>query len=289
MKINRPYEDDKKPIVYIIPSPIGNLKDITLRAIDILKEVDVIACEDTRVTAKLLSFYNIKNKKIISLYSQNEVENSKKIVNEVKKNSQSLAYLSDAGTPGISDPGGILIQTCYENDIKVTCLPGASALTTGVVISNINSSHFSFFGFLPTKESKIKEILNSLSNNKETLVFYESPLRVISTLKIMKEVFGGDRIISLIRELTKIHEEITNGSIDEIISSNPLIKGECIIVVTGREIIEYTTDDIDKLIEENYSKGISTSDLAKKVSKISGISKKNVYNRILEKEGKNEK
>lgn len=289
MKINRPYEQGEKPIVYIVPSPIGNLKDITLRALEILKEVDIIACEDTRVTNKLLSFYEIKNKNVLSLYAQNEIKNSDKLIKDIKKNKQSLAYLSDAGTPGISDPGGILVQACFSNDVKVTCLPGASALISGLVESNIDSSHFSFFGFLPTKENKIKELLKSLSNREESLVFYESPLRVISTFKIMKEVFGKDRVISLIRELTKIHEEVINGTIEELLSSNILVKGECIIVVSGSSKKEYTKEELDLLIKDNYNKNESTLSLAKRLSIDSGISKKIIYNRILEMEKKNEK
>ena len=289
MKINRPNSIKEKPIVYIVPTPIGNLKDITFRAIEVLKEVDIIACEDTRVTKKLLSYYDINNKNVISLYSQNEIKNSDKIIKEIKKNKQSLAYVSDAGTPGISDPGGLLIQACYLNDVRITCLPGPSALITAIVESNIDSSHFYFYGFLPNNKNKIEDILLSHKKETETLIFYESPLRVISTLKIIEKVFGKNRIVSLIRELTKIHEEVINGTVEEILSSNIITKGECIIVISGSKKNDFSRDEIDHLINTYYSKEESTLVLAKKISQASGISKKILYNRILELEKKNEK
>ena len=284
MKINKPYEKDKGPIVYIVPTPIGNLKDITYRAIEVLNSADVIACEDTRVTKKLLDHYNIKNTNIISLYSQNEIIKSEKILSTIKKENKVLAYLSDAGTPGISDPGALLVQACYKNDIRVTCLPGASALICGLVESNIDTSHFTFLGFLPTKDNKIKQLLTTYVNSKETLVFYESPSRVIQTLKIMKEVFGGKRNISLIRELTKIHEEVINGTIDEVLNKINEVKGECIIIVDKAKEKSISLEEINRLISKYKKEKLPTNEIAKKISLETGISKKVIYNKLLEKE-----
>ena len=284
MKINRPYDSDNKVVVYIVPTPIGNLQDITYRAIDILNKADIIACEDTRVTKKLLDYYNIKNKTIISLYSQNEITKSEKILEIVKKENKILAYLSDAGTPGISDPGALLVQACYSNNISVTCLPGPSALICGLVESNIDTSHFTFLGFLPVKENKIKQLLSTYSNSDETLIFYESPNRVIQTLKIMEEVFGGDRNISLVRELTKIHEEVTNGTIKEVLEEKKEIKGECIIIVDKAKKQNIDSNDLNKIIEKYKKERLSTNDIAKKVSLKTGISKKVIYNKLLEKD-----
>lgn len=288
MKINRPYDKKDKSIVYIIPTPIGNLLDITYRAIEILKEVDIIACEDTRVTKKLLDHYKIDNKNIVSLYSQNEILKSEKILSLLKKENKKMAYLTDAGTPGISDPGGLLVQACYKNDIKVTCLPGPCAVIPALVESNIDSSHFTFLGFLPTKENKIKQYLSQYKDINETLICYESPNRVISTLSIMRDVFGKDRTISLIRELTKLYEEVINGTIEEIIKSSPIIKGECIIVISKNQKQNIENTNIDLIIKEYEKKNISTNEKAKIISKETGISKKVIYNKLLERDNTND-
>ena len=288
MKINKSYLSTSKSKVYIVPTPIGNLDDITLRALKVLKEVDIIACEDTRVTSKLLNHYEINNKRLVSLYSQKEEDTSIKLLMEIKKNNLSLAYVSDAGTPGISDPGSLLIHNCFLNDIPFSVLPGPCALITGLVSSNIDTADFSFYGFLPTKINQLESFLTNLKYNKETLVFYESPLRIIKTLNVMKEVFGKDRNISLIRELTKIHEEIVNGTIEEIINANLINKGEYIIVVEGNKN-KNNSYDIDELIKEELKNNISTSDIAKKIHDLTGISKKIIYNKIVSSEVQNEK
>ena len=165
---NRPYENEDSGLVALVTTPIGNRDDITLRALNFLKEADIIACEDTRNTSLLLSYYGIKNKKYVSLYAQTEAKEAHALVLSVKKNKQKLAYCSDAGMPGISDPGAILVQACHEENVPVTLLPGPTASLSALVLSGIDSADFSFYGFLPTKAGQIKTMLTSLKDRKET-------------------------------------------------------------------------------------------------------------------------
>lgn len=275
---NNPYQKKEGPLLALIATPIGNIEDITLRAINFLKEADIIACEDTRNTGLLLSRLNIKPKKLISLYAQTELKESKRIIAEVKKNNYKIAYCSDAGMPGISDPGALLVQTCYEENVPVTILPGPTASLSALVISNINSADFSFYGFLPTKVNQEKSFLEQLKNRKETLIFYESPKRIIKSLEVMKDVFSKNRKVSLIRELTKIHEEVINGTIEELLKANIEEKGECIIIVEGsKEELTLTDDEIIKLIKEKLKEGSSLSQSSKSIAEEYKLSKNKVY------------
>lgn len=275
---NNPYQKKEGPLLALVSTPIGNIEDITLRAINFLKEADIIACEDTRNTGFLLSRLNIKPKKLISLYAQTELKESKRIITEVKKNNLKIAYCSDAGMPGISDPGSLLVQTCYEENVPVTILPGPTASLSALVISNIDSADFSFYGFLPTKVSQEKAFLEQLKNRKETLIFYESPKRIIKSLEVMKDVFSENRRVSLIRELTKIHEEVINGTIKELLSTDIEEKGECIIIVDGVKVIETLTDDeIITLIKEKLKEGASLSMVAKSIAEEYKLSKNHIY------------
>lgn len=275
---NNPYQKNEGPLLALIATPIGNIEDITLRAINFLKEADIIACEDTRNTGLLLSRLNIKPKKLISLYAQTELKESKRIIAEVKKNNYKIAYCSDAGMPGISDPGALLVQTCYEENVPVTILPGPTASLSALVISNINSADFSFYGFLPTKVNQEKNFLEQLKNRKETLIFYESPKRIIKSLEVMKDVFSKNRKVSLIRELTKIHEEVINGTIEELLKANIEEKGECIIIVEGsKEELTLTDDEIIKLIKEKLKEGSSLSQSSKSIAEEYKLSKNKVY------------
>lgn len=275
---NNPYQKKEGPLLALIATPIGNIEDITLRAINFLKEADIIACEDTRNTGLLLSRLNIKPKKLISLYAQTELKESKRIIAEVKKNNYKIAYCSDAGMPGISDPGALLVQTCYEENVPVTILPGPTASLSALVISNINSADFSFYGFLPTKVNQEKSFLEQLKNRKETLIFYESPKRIIKSLEVMKDVFSKNRKVSLIRELTKIHEEVINGTIEELLKANIEEKGECIIIVEGsKEELTLTDDEIIKLIKEKLKEGSSLSQSSKSIAEEYNLSKNKVY------------
>ena len=275
---NNPYLKTDGPLVALVTTPIGNIEDITLRALHFLQEADIIACEDTRNTGLLLSRLKIKPKKLISLYAQTELKESKRIVAEVKKNNLKLAYCSDAGMPGISDPGALLVQTCYEENVPVTILPGPTASLSGLVLSGIDSADFTFFGFLPTKPGQIKTFLSDVKDRKESLIFYESPKRLLKTLAIMLDVFGKDRKASVIRELTKIHEEVITGTLEEL-NQNPIEeKGECILVVEGsKENSSLSDDEIIKLIKSELKAGKSLSSISKDIATKYKLSKNAVY------------
>lgn len=276
---NRPYENEDSGLVALVTTPIGNRDDITLRALNFLKEADIIACEDTRNTSLLLSYYGIKNKKYVSLYAQTEAKEAHALVLSVKKNKQKLAYCSDAGMPGISDPGAILVQACHKENVPVTLLPGPTASLSALVLSGIDSADFSFYGFLPTKAGQIKTMLTSLKDRKETLIFYESPKRIIKTLSYMKDVFSGNREAALIRELTKIHEEVIHGTLDELTSSPLEERGECVIIIKGADEEEIKLDDtaLKKIIKQYKKDGYSISDLSKEIATKYSLKKSDVY------------
>lgn len=275
---NNPYSKKEGPLVGLVSTPIGNIEDITLRAINFLKNADIIACEDTRNTRLLLSRLGIKPKKLISLYAQTELKESKRILAEVIKGKFTLAYCSDAGMPGISDPGALLVKTCYEMNVPVTILPGPTASLCALVLSGMDSADFSFFGFLPTKQSQIKSFLSDLTKRKETLIFYESPKRLLKTLSIMEEVFGEDRKVSVIRELTKIHEEVISSSLKELTESEIEDRGECILVVEGyQDSDEPDEEEIKKLIKEGLKEGKTLSSLSKEIALKYKVSKNLVY------------
>lgn len=277
---NNPYSrKEERPIVGLVTTPIGNLKDITYRAVEFLKDADIIACEDTRNTGLMLSQYSIKPKKLVSLYAQTEIKGAKELIEEVKRKKLKLAYCSDAGMPGISDPGAILVQAAYLAEVPVTVLPGPSASLSALVISGIDSADFSFYGFLPTKKGAILSFLEPLKERKETLIFYESPKRVKDTLLLMEEVFGKEREVSLVREITKIHEEVIHGTLKELNASlKDEVKGECVIIVKGStEEKSFSDDDIRKLISEQLKEGKSLSNIAKELSKDTGIKKNHIY------------
>jgi len=219
--------------LYIVPTPIGNLEDISLRAIRILKEVDLILAEDTRTTAKLLRYYEVETK-----MKPHHQFNEHKIVREIIErllSGISMAVVSDAGTPGISDPGFLLIRECYKNEIEVECLPGATAFVPALVNSGLPLDHFVFEGFLPHKKGR-KTRLENLSKQPYTMIFYESPFRLIKTLEQFAEYFGSDRAVSVSRELSKIHEETKRGSLAKVIEyfNSKQVKGEIVIVVEGK-------------------------------------------------------
>lgn len=275
---NNPYAKKEGPLVGLVSTPIGNIEDITVRAMKFLQSADIIACEDTRNTGLLLSRLNIKPKKLISLYAQTEIKDSKRILEEVKAGKLTLAYCSDAGMPGISDPGSILVKTAYEMEIPVTVLPGPTASLCALVLSSFDSADFSFYGFLPTKNNQEKTFLADLKDRKETLIFYESPKRILKTIEIMKEVFGPNRKISLIRELTKIHEEVIAGTLEEFEHAQIEEKGECIIIVDGnKEDNTLSDDEIIKLLKKGLKQGKSLSSLSKEIASDYKLSKNVVY------------
>jgi 16S rRNA (cytidine1402-2'-O)-methyltransferase len=220
-------------MLYLVPTPLGNLKDITLRALEVLNTVDVILCEDTRTSSKLLQHYQIQ--KPLSPYHQH---NEHKILSHLIEQLQAgkiMALITDAGTPGISDPAFLLVRECLKNNIKVECLPGATAFVPALVNSGLPINRFVFEGFLPLKKGR-HTLLTQLSNEERTMVFYESPVRLIKTLHDLINYFGAERRCSVSRELTKLFEENFQGSLYEVCShfSNKTIKGEIVIVVEGK-------------------------------------------------------
>lgn len=217
--------------LYVLATPIGNLADITLRALDTLKNSEIILCEDTRQTIKLLNHYQISNKKLVSFYAQNEKTKIPEVIKNLKEN-KAISLVVDSGTPCISDPGYHLINACYENNIEVFSIPGPSAVTSAISICGFSADTFLFYGFLPRKDGKIKKILHSLKDIDGLIVFYESPFRVKNTLNLIKEVYGEDVKVFLARELTKKFEEKFIGKVVEILEKiSDKIKGEFVIIV----------------------------------------------------------
>jgi 16S rRNA (cytidine1402-2'-O)-methyltransferase len=218
-------------MLFIVPTPIGNLKDITLRSLEVLKEVEYIFCEDTRRTKNLLDHYQIKNKKLISYFAPKEEEKIPYLLEILKNNDAALVV--DAGMPGISDPGYKLIKACLENNIKIEVLPGSSAFLTALVGSGLPLDKFLFLGFLPKKG--LKNYFEKLKDLEATIVFYESPKRILKTLKIMKEVFEKGKIV-IAREISKIYEEYLRGDLEEIIKilEKRKLKGEITVIFSKR-------------------------------------------------------
>ena len=265
---------DKSASLYVIPTPIGNLDDITLRATKVLKEVEVIFAEDTRVTKELLNHLEI-SKKIISNYKYNENKNEEKLL-EYLKNGYSVGVVSDRGTPGISDPGSVLVNIAIKNNFNVISLPGATAFVPALTSSGINTDKFLFYGFLDSKESKRRSELETLKNLPYTLIFYEAPHRIKEMLLSLKDIFGN-RNISLSREISKKFEEIYRGSIENIIKEIENIKGEIVVIVEGCKQIDYTEISIVEHVNSYIKEGYSVMDSIKKVAKLRNINKNEVY------------
>lgn len=219
-------------MLYVVPTPVGNLEDITLRAIRVLKEADLILAEDTRTSSVLLKHYEIKNA-LLSHHKFNEHQTVNNVIERLN-GGQTVALISDAGTPGISDPGFLLVRECIRNGIKVQCLPGATAFVPALVSSGLPDDRFCFEGFLPQKKGR-QTRLNSLKEEKRTMIFYESPFRVLKTLTQFAEVFGPERPVSVCREISKVHEESVRGTLAEVIEhfkqTEP--RGEFVIVLGG--------------------------------------------------------
>ena len=275
---------ENKGILYIVATPIGNLEDMTFRAVRILGEVDLIAAEDTRQTLKLLNHYEIK-KTLISYHEHNKLEKEGYLIEKLLEE-KNIALVSDAGTPGISDPGEELIKSAIEKNITVTMIPGPAALIPAVVLSGFETGRFVFEGFLPANKKSRIERLTSLKDETRTMVFYEAPHRLVSTLKDILDILG-DRRISLARELTKKFEEIVRCNISQAIEkygeSKP--KGEFVLVVEGREEEQLLEEEQKKWenisIEEHYDlyikQGLNKKDAMKKVAEDRGISRRSVY------------
>ena len=270
MKLNKSFTGTP---FYLVATPIGNLSEISPRVIETLNSVDFIACEDSRVTRKLLSHLNI-SKPLISLHQFNEEAKSGEIIDRLTSG-QKGAYLSDAGYPLISDPGSRLVKALLDHDIHVSVINGPSALLPALIGSGLPSDHFYFHGFLDTKN---KEELEDIKEKKETLIFYEAPHRIDKTIQFLYELLGN-REASLVRELTKLYEEYIYGTLEEFLHLDyEKIKGELVLVVKGNEEVSVTSDDealkhIEKLIKEGYK----TKEAIRIVSILFNVNKNNLY------------
>lgn len=272
--------------LYLVATPIGNLEDITLRALKVLENVDLIAAEDTRHTLGLLNHFNI-SKPLISYYKQTEKTRSKILIEKLLEG-KDIALVSDAGTPGISDPGEEVIKKAIERNIKVIPIPGACAAINAIICSGFSTKEFEFIGFLSAKKSEKVKKLEELKYDLRTLIIYEAPHKLESTLNTMLEVLG-DRNICIARELTKIHEEFIRGKISEILNSVEY-RGECVILVEGAKISksEQNIENLTKLsLDEHYKyyeeKGFSKKEIVKQIAKDRKLEKNEVYQYFLDK------
>lgn len=265
------------PTLYLVSTPIGNVDELSPRALSILRSVDYIASEDTRTTSSLLTRFDIKQK-YIAYHKFNEQEASVKIISLIKEGSN-IALTSDAGYPGLSDPGQILVRKCIDNDIPVVVINGSNALLPALIASGLDTHHFYFHGFLESKESQRNKELEELKNKKETLVFYESPHRIIPSLKSMYKILGS-REACIAREITKLHEEYIHGTLDELITlDEATLKGEMVIIVDGNKKSqeELSADDIKRLLKEEIKNGSSIKEAVNNVSNKYNLKKNQVY------------
>ncbi len=274
-------------MLYICGTPIGNMEDMTLRAIRILGEVDLIAAEDTRQSVKLLNHFDIKTP-LTSYYEHNKDIKGPQLINMLKSG-KNIALVTDAGMPGISDPGEDLIRLCYENDIDVTIVPGPTAVITALVLSGLNTRSYIFEGFLPKNKKQRAEVLEKLKTETRTTVFYEAPHHLLNTLKDIYK-YAGDRQAAVERELTKRHETVNKGSISELIEyfteNEP--KGEFVIVLEGADSDKIKAEEISKIskmsIEEHFnsyiSQGMDEKTAMKQIAKERGIGKRDVYKEL---------
>ncbi len=273
--IQRSYVESEFGKLYLIPTPIGNLDDITLRAIKTLEQVDIIFAEDTRQTLMLLNHLKI-NKKIESCHKYSEMMHKDKIIT-ILKSGKNIGYVTDRGTPLISDPGNVIVNYAIKENIDVIALPGPSALLPALNMSGISNEKFLFYGFLNSKESIAKKELIELKDIKETIVFYEAPHRIKNTLNLMYKVLG-DRNIAIAREISKLHEEIIRNKISNIIELCDKIKGEIVIIVSGND--DSIKDDINYLdkVNELIKDGYTRKDAIKEIADMYNISKNKLYN-----------
>lgn len=270
--------EDKKPLLYLVATPIGNMGEVSPRVIETLKEVDLIACEDTRVSGKFLSMLGL-SKPLFSLREHNEVSASEEIVKNILDGTK-VAYMSDAGYPCISDPGARLVKLALQNDINITAISGPNAALNALVASGLCEDHFYFHGFLDAKESVKLEELRKLANREETLIFYEAPHRIQKTLQSMFTILGN-RKACIARELTKKHEEFIRGGLEELSKIDPTtLKGEMVIIIEGSlgEIKpDVNNDEIIQMVKNLTSMGLSTKDAIKKVADATNLNKNYIY------------
>ena len=270
--------------LYLVATPIGNLEDITLRALRILKEVDYIAAEDTRNTLKLLNHFEIK-KPLISNHRHNEEEREDGLIEKLKEG-KNIAVVSDAGTPGISDPGEVIVKRAIEENIEVIPIPGACAAINALIASGLDTKEFVFLGFLPLNKKLRKEKLEEIKNENKTIIIYEAPHKIKDSLKDLKEVVGERKVV-LARELTKIHEEFIRGNINKIIEKSENLKGEMILLIEGSNEINCENILNNLSLEEHYNvyekQGLDKKEIIKKIAKDRGVNKNEIYQYFIEK------
>ena len=270
--------------LYMVPTPIGNLKDITLRALEVLKEADLIAAEDTRQSLKLLNHFQIK-KPLISYHQHNESFKVQDLVDKLKAG-ENIALVTDAGTPGISDPGSIIVKRCIEEGLHFEVLPGATAVTTALVYSGLDTTAFIFKGFIPRENKERAILVRDLKDRRETIIFYEAPHRLRETLSFLREGFDN-RNIAICRELTKLHEEILRMPLDEAIKHYEINspRGEYVLVLQGKSEEQILKEErslweeltIEEHILKYIDEGMDKKDSIKRVAKDRGMSKSEVY------------
>ena len=273
--------------IYLVATPIGNLEDITLRAIRILNEVDLIAAEDTRHTLGLLNHLEIK-KPLVSYYKEIERQKSDYLIREVLEG-KNIAIVSDAGTPGISDPGEEIVKKAIEAEIEIVPIPGACAFVNALIASGFDTKEFSFIGFLPVNKKEKKDKLEIVKNETRTLIFYEAPHKLKSMLESVLEVLGNRKIV-LAKELTKIHETFIRDNVENILNDIENIKGEFVILVEGSEVSkkDIELDNLNNLsVEEHYkmyeNQGFDKKEIIKKIAKDRGVNKNEIYKIFLDK------
>ncbi len=270
-------------ILYIVATPIGNLEDITLRAIKVLKEVDLIAAEDTRHTLKLLNHLEI-SKPLISYHRHNEDVKTDILIKELKEG-KNIALVSDAGTPGICDPGEEVIKKCIEENIQIVPIPGACAMINALICSGLDTKEFVFIGFLPLNKKNRKEKLEEIKNTTKTIILYEAPHKLETTLKDLKEIIENRKIV-LARELTKIHEEYIREDIDKLIEKAKEIKGEIVLIIEGAKKRE-ENNFLNFSLEEHYQyykeKGLAKKEIIKQIAKDRNVNKNEIYQKFINK------
>jgi len=272
--------NELKCALYVVSTPIGNLKDITLRAIEILKQSEYILCEDTRVSKNLLEKHNIKSK-LISNHKFNEKKNIDKII-QILKSEKIVSIISDAGTPGISDPGRIIVNECVKNDVDVYPIPGASAVTAAVSISGFSEKYY-FYGFFPQKNKDLKEDFKILSNLNSSIVFFISPQKINKAIGFIKDFFS-DRKILICREISKLYEEHIRTNVNQLELFDKLPKGELTIVLSEKKVkknIYKNLDESDKKNIKKMIKNLSIKDITDLISQNKNVSKKEIYNYCL--------
>lgn len=264
--------------LYLVATPIGNLEDITFRALRILKEVDIIAAEDTRNTLKLLNHYKIK-KPLISNHRHNEEDRQENLIEQLKQG-KNIAVVSDAGTPGISDPGEVIVKKAIEEGIEVIPIPGACAAINALIASGLDTKEFTFIGFLPLNKKLRKEKLEEIKNETKTAIIYEAPHKIKESLNDLKGIIENRQIV-LAREITKIHEEFIRGDIDELLNKCDELKGEMILLIEGCEKKDKENILNSLSLEEHYNvyekQGLNKKEIIKRIAKDRGVNKNEIY------------